>query len=146
MLEAMTPRTGERPMEEPNLMPTLAEAEVAVPLQVVPPELDEASPIEKLKRADEARPGFPGEHWLVLALGIALWHFTRRDRHALVRTAGAFGASLLVARAASGREGLSKVLRYTPLGTRIVRVCPPCEQREDATPVIPAKAGIQDVR
>ena len=116
-------------MEETNLLPTLAEASVAVPAERIPPEIDEASAIAKLKRADEARPGFPGEHWLVLALGIAVWHFTRKDRRALVRTVGTFAATALVARAASGREGLSKVLRYTPLGTRIVRVCPPCEER-----------------
>jgi hypothetical protein len=87
---------------------------------------EEPSPIEKIKRADEAREGFPGEHWLVLAAGIALWQFTRRHRWWVVRTAGSLGASMLVARAASGRQGLAKVLRYTPLGGRISR-CPPRE-------------------
>ena len=118
-------------MEEMNLMPTLAEANVPMVAQNVPPELDEPSPLEKIKAADEAREGFPGEHWLVLGLGIAVWHFTRRDRHWLVRTAGAFAASALVARAASGREGLSKVLRYTPLGRGISR-CPPCDANAKA--------------
>jgi hypothetical protein len=90
-----------------------------------PPE--EPSVVEKVKRADEAREGFPGEHWLVLALGAGLWQVTRRHPQWIVRTLGALGASMLVARAASGREGLAKVLRYTPLGGRIVRACPPCE-------------------
>jgi hypothetical protein len=87
------------------------------------------SPIDKIKQADEARPGFPGEHWLVLGLAIGLWQFTRHDPRYLVRTLGLLGATALTARAASGREGLAKVLRYTPLGGRITRVaqCPPCD-------------------
>ena len=97
-------------MQEMNLMPTLAEANLPMPVEQVPPELDEPSAIDKLKAADGAREGFPGEHWLVR----------------VVRTAGAFAASALVARAASGREGLSKVLRYTPFG-RGISNCPPSE-------------------
>jgi hypothetical protein len=115
-------------MEEVNLMPTLAEAQVPVVVDQVPPELDEPSPLQKIKAADEARDGFPGEHWLVLALGIAVWQFTRRDRRWYVRTAGGFAASALVARAASGRHGLSKVLRYTPFG-RGISNCPPCDEQ-----------------
>ncbi len=118
-------------MEEMNLMPILAEANVPMVVEQVPPELDEPSTLEKIKAADEAREGFPGEHWLVLALGIALWQVTRRHRNYVVRAAGALGASALVARAASGREGLSKVLRYTPLGSRISR-CPPCDTNAQA--------------
>ena len=111
-------------MEEMNLMPTLAEASPPMVLDQVPPELDEPSALEKIKAADEAREGFPGEHWLVLGLGIAIWQFTRKDRRWYVRTLGGLAATTLVARAASGREGLSKVLRYTPLGRGISR-CPP---------------------
>ena len=114
-------------MQDMNLMPTLAEASVPMPVEQVPPELDEPSTLEKIKAADEARPGFPGEHWLVLALGVALWQYTRTNRHWAVRLAGSLGATALVARAASGRHGLSKVLRYTPLG-RGISNCPPCEE------------------
>lgn len=116
-------------MDEVNLMPTLAEASPP-PLgsQQLPTEIDdEASPIEKIKAADEAREGFPGEHWLVLALGVAVWQYTRRDRRWYVRALGGLAATTLVARAASGREGLSKVLRYTPFG-RGISACPPCTQ------------------
>jgi hypothetical protein len=113
-------------MEEITLAPTLAEANVPVVAERVPPELDEPSPLQKIQAADAARPGFAGEHWLVLALGIALWQLTRRDRRWIVRTLGGFGATALVARAASGREGLSKVLRYTPFG-RGISNCPPCD-------------------
>jgi hypothetical protein len=118
-------------MEEMNLMPTLAEASTPMVAERVPAELVEPSPLEKLKAADAARPGFPGEHWLVLVVGILLWQVTRTHRNYLVRTIGALGASALVARAASGREGLSRVLRYTPLGSRISS-CPPCEQDAQA--------------
>ena len=115
-------------MEDLDLMPTLAEGQIAMATEPVPAVIDEdASPIEKLKAADEARDGFPGEHWIVLALGIALWQLTRKDPRWYVRMAGGFGATSLVARAASGRQGLSKVLRYTPLGKGISN-CPPCTQ------------------
>jgi hypothetical protein len=97
-------------------------------METIMEEALEPSPIEKIKQADEARPGFPGEHWLVLGLAIGLWQFTRRDPRYLVRTLGLLGATALTARAASGREGLAKVLRYTPLGGRISQ-CPPCETR-----------------
>ncbi len=113
-------------MDELNLMPTLAEANLAVPMEQVPPEINEPSTLQKIKAADEARKGFPGEHWLVLALGVALWQVTRKNPNVVVRTIGVFGATTLVARAASGRDGLSKVLRYTPLG-RGISNCPPCD-------------------
>ncbi|MBI5274916.1 MAG: hypothetical protein HY854_00505 [Burkholderiales bacterium] len=87
-------------------------------------DMEEPSAVEKIKQADAARPGFPGEHWLVLAIGVGLWQVTRQHRLWAVRTLGLLGASMLVARAASGREGLSKVLGYTPLGSRVSR-CPP---------------------
>ena len=114
-------------MQDTNLMAaTLAEASVAVPMEQVPPGLEEPSALDKLKAADEARPGFPGEHWLVLAIGVGLWQVTRKNPNFLVRTLGALGATTLVARAASGRDGLSRVLRYTPLG-RGISNCPPSE-------------------
>jgi len=119
-------------MQQPtDLTPTLAEASPPQPLEQAPPEVrEEGSALQKIKAADAARDGLPGEHWLVLALGIAVWQFTRRHRYWAVRTAGGLAASALVARAASGREGLSKVLRYTPLG-RGIRSGPPCEPQAD---------------
>jgi hypothetical protein len=127
--------------EQIDLMPTLAEAvPPSVVLEPLPTEIDEdASPIDRLKAADEARDGFPGEHWIVLLLGAAAWYYTRTDRRWYVRLAGGFLATTLVARAASGRQGLSRVLRYTPIG-RGISNCPPCteerlerEQRLHAT-------------
>lgn len=119
-------------MEEMDLLPTLAEANPPMAAETVPPELQEDSVIEKIAAADAARKGFPGEHWLILGLGIALWQVTRKHHNYLVRTLGVLGATTLVARAASGREGLSKVLRYTPLGRGISR-CPPCDTAADKT-------------
>lgn len=120
--------------EQTNLTPILAEASPPMAAEQIPPEiLDEDSTLEKIKAADERRRGFPGEHWLVLALGIAVWQFTRRHRNWAVRTAGGLAASAMVARAASGRQGLSKVLRYTPFG-RGISNCPPCDARATRNP------------
>ncbi|MEJ8835977.1 hypothetical protein [Ramlibacter sp. AN1133] len=128
-------------MEQVDLTPTLAEASPPMTVEQLPAEMrEDASPLEKIKAADEARPGFPGEHWLVLALGIALWQFTRKHRYWAVRAAGGLGASAMVARAASGRQGLAKVLRYTPFG-RGISNCPPCEaqatRKQDSQPSHP---------
>ena len=71
---------------------------------------------ETLSEYDKRRPGFAGEHWLVLGAGIAVLLASRRSRSLLWRTVGpALGSSLLY-RAASGSEGLAKVLRYLPIG------------------------------
>lgn len=80
------------------------------------------STLEKIKQYDDARPGFPGEHWLVLAAGLGVWLVSRRHPSALVRTLGLMGGTALVGRAASGRDGLSKVLRFTPVGRGIRRI------------------------
>jgi uncharacterized membrane protein len=79
------------------------------------------STLQKIKRHDDHRPGFPGEHWIVLGAGVGLWLATRRHRSVLVQALGALGGTALAARAASGRDGLSKVLRWTPLGGGIRR-------------------------
>jgi hypothetical protein len=83
--------------------------------------MTEESTLHKLKRYDDQREGFPGEHWIVLALGVGAWAGTRRSPSVVVQTLGALAGTLLVARAASGRDGLSKVLRYTPPGGGIRR-------------------------
>ena len=85
-------------------------------------ESDPVTTLKELKAADDARPGVPGEHWAVLAAGIGLWALTRRSPSFLLRTLGIVGGTALVGRAASGRDGISKVLRYTPLGSRIRKI------------------------
>ena len=70
-------------------------------------------------RTPRERTGIPGEHWWVLGAGIAAWALTRKSPSFLLRSAGLLAGSALVGRAASGRDGLSKVLRVTPLGRRV---------------------------
>ena len=72
--------------------------------------------LDRLSEYDKRRPGFSGEHWLVFGAGVAVLVASRRSPSLLWRTVGpALGSSLLY-RAASGREGLAKLLRYLPVG------------------------------
>ena len=71
------------------------------------------------KPVNDSRDGFPGEHWLVLGAGLAVWTLTRRSPSFLVRTAGMLAGSALVGRAASGRDGLSRFVRWLPVGGRV---------------------------
>ena len=68
---------------------------------------------ERLVRFDQTRKSFPGEHWLALAAG--LW-FLKRKGSSLPSTlvSKAIGAAFVV-RAASGRDGLQKLLQDTGL-------------------------------
>lgn len=77
--------------------------------------------LQRIKAYDEAREGIPGEHLLVLGAGLAAWLMTRQHPSLMVRTLGLMAGTALVARAASGRDGLSKVLRYLPVGQGIRR-------------------------
>lgn len=70
---------------------------------------------KEIKDYDQNRPGFAGDHWLVLGAGLALLLASRRSPSFLVRTAGSVMGSALVVRAASGSEGLSKLVRYLPI-------------------------------
>ncbi|MDB5875189.1 MAG: hypothetical protein JWQ07_4631 [Ramlibacter sp.] len=79
------------------------------------------SMLQTVKDYDDARPGIPGEHWLVLGAGLAAWLVTRRHRSMMVRTLGLMAGTALVGRAASGRDGISKALRYLPVGGGIRR-------------------------
>ncbi|MDR7092687.1 hypothetical protein [Hydrogenophaga laconesensis] len=73
----------------------------------------------RVKPADDSRDSFPGEHWLVLGAGLAVWTLTRKSPSFLVRTAGMLAGSALVGRAASGRDGLSRLVRWLPVGGRV---------------------------
>ncbi|MES2972505.1 MAG: hypothetical protein V4757_02810 [Pseudomonadota bacterium] len=81
-----------------------------------PISLPSDNPLTRLKQWDEARADFPGEHWIVLAAGLGVWYLSARHPSAMVKLAGMAAATALVGRAASGRNGLSKLLRYTPVG------------------------------
>ena len=49
-----------------------------------------------------ARRNIPGEHWLVLAGGLAMWLGTRRHPAFLVRLLGSIAGTVLVTRALRG--------------------------------------------
>ena len=80
------------------------------------------STLQTIKDFDAARPGFPGEHWLVLGAGLGVWLWTSRHPSPLVKALGLMAGTALVGRAASGRDGIVKVLRYLPVGSGIKRV------------------------
>ena len=71
--------------------------------------------LKELKNYDERRPSFPGEHWLVFGAGLAVLMASRRSRSWVKRTAGSALGSALLYRAASGRDGLAKVLPFLPV-------------------------------
>jgi hypothetical protein len=79
------------------------------------------SKVSELKQMDEARPGFPGEHWIVLAAGLGAWLASSRHPSRMVRTLGLMAGTALVGRAASGRDGIAKLVRYLPVGSGIRR-------------------------
>ena len=74
--------------------------------------------LQELQDFDKRRPSFPGEHWLVLGAGLALLMASRRSRSWVKRTAGSALGSALLYRAASGRDGLAKLLPSLPVGQR----------------------------
>lgn len=76
---------------------------------------------DAIKRFDNPRPLFPGEHWAALAGGVLSWFFTRKNPSLAVRTLGTFIGATLVARAAHGHRRMSSVMRWTPIGGGIKR-------------------------
>jgi hypothetical protein len=80
------------------------------------------STLQTIKDFDDARPGFPGEHWLVLGAGLGVWLLTARHPSPVVKALGLLAGTVLVGRAASGRDGVVKLLRYLPVGSGIRRV------------------------
>lgn len=71
--------------------------------------------IARLKRFDERRPNLPGEHWMTLAAGVALWVATRKHPSGAVRLIAGIAGGYLAARAASGSQiprGLKRLIPY----------------------------------
>lgn len=62
---------------------------------------------DNLKRFDQQRQSFPGEHWLTLAAG--LWFLRRPVRSPLARLSTTAIGTALIYRAASGRDGLRRL-------------------------------------
>lgn len=62
-----------------------------------------------LKEADAKRPDFPGEHLIVLGLGLLLLVATGRSRSLLRRAVIGSAAGALIGRAASGTGGVARL-------------------------------------
>ena len=75
--------------------------------------------LQQLKQFDDARPGVPGEHLFALGVGLAAWWLTRRHPSFIVRSIGIGVGTALIGRAASGRDGISRILRLLPVGRTI---------------------------
>lgn len=60
--------------------------------------------LQRIKEFDESRENIPGEHWLAFAAGLGLWIATRRHPSIPVRVLASLVGTLLVARAATGRD------------------------------------------
>ena len=73
--------------------------------------------LQRIKRFDESRPNFPGEHWAAFAAGLGLWIATRRHPSIGVRVVASLVGTLLVARAATGRD-VPRPLARLPFSSR----------------------------
>jgi uncharacterized membrane protein len=73
--------------------------------------------LHKLKRYDDSRESLPGEHWLAFAAGLGLWVATRKHPSVAVRVLASVMGTLLVARAATGRD-VPAVLSRLPFSNR----------------------------
>lgn len=65
--------------------------------------------LQALKEADAQRPDFPGEHAIVLGVGVLLLLSSGRSRSVIGKLAKAAAGGALVGRAASGTGGVARV-------------------------------------
>ncbi len=66
--------------------------------------------LKKVAQFDRTRKGFPGEHFIVAAVGSMLLNAARR-RTGVGRWLALLAGGALLARAASGRDGLARLSR-----------------------------------
>jgi len=67
--------------------------------------------ISSVRDFDRRRPGFPGEHWMVATLGTALLRSAFRRKSFFGGALMLIAAGALLYRAASGRDGIARLLR-----------------------------------
>lgn len=77
--------------------------------------------LKSLQAWDESRDSFLGEHWVVLSAGMALLLAASRSRSPLSRLAQAALGGALLFRAASGRDGVVRLLRQLPSNRGLLR-------------------------
>ena len=75
--------------------------------------------LQDLKKWDNRRPSFPGEHWLALGAGMLVMRSAGKSRSFLGRMAGRALGAALMARGATGRDRpLSKLTELSDKPTR----------------------------
>ena len=67
--------------------------------------------VSRIRTFDRSRPSFPGEHWIVAAVGSSLLRSAFRRRTGLGRAVRLLAGGALLYRAASGRDGLARLQR-----------------------------------
>ena len=72
------------------------------------------SRLREIKKMDAQRPGLPGEHWLALGAGVAVWVLSRSRRSLPLKLLGSVAGTLLVTRAFTGRDALGKRVGWLP--------------------------------
>lgn len=71
--------------------------------------MDLPKKIKDIRQWDEARPGFVGEHWLVLGAGLLAMRQAKRSHSTVGRLVGTAVGTAQLARAATGRGGVAGV-------------------------------------
>lgn len=66
--------------------------------------------LRKFRNYDQRRSSFPGEHFIVAAVGSSLMKSAGR-RRGIGRALALLAGGALLARAASGRDGLARLMR-----------------------------------
>lgn len=74
--------------------------------------------LQALKEADAKRPDFPGEHAIVLGVGVLLLLSSGRSRSFIGKLAKAAAGGALIGRAASGTGGVARVAQAVSTLTR----------------------------
>ena len=77
--------------------------------------------VKECKAWDDNRDSVPGEHWLTLAAGVVLLLASNQSSSLLTRTIGSALGGALLLRAASGRDGIARLLPYLPMAQKLLR-------------------------
>lgn len=72
--------------------------------------------IQTVKEADANRPDLPGEHLIVLGVGLLLMMATGRSRSLIGKALIGAAAGAFIGRAASGRGGVARLARLLQPG------------------------------
>ena len=75
--------------------------------------------IQAARDWEQKRESFPAEHWIVLGVGVAVLLASRRSASPVVRALGSAAGGAMLARAASGRDGVARLVALLPTGTKL---------------------------